>query len=473
MYNDFPLLLSAMQSIGCSVLTLIEFLPLLMFIALAVLLFSGFPVAFVLAGTGLAFWSVAVLLDVISAKTFLLVVSRIYGGVVEDLSLVAIPMFIFMGVMLDKSGVARDLLLTLARLMKRVPGGLAVAVVLLGVIMAASTGIIGASVVMMTLMALPVMAEQKYDLSLASGTIAASGTLGILIPPSIMLVVMGSLLSVSIGRLFFAALVPGLLLAMLYLIYVMVFSAFFPPQVPASSPSPEESMPVRSIDILKTFFPPVALIVTVLGSIFAGIATPTEASGIGAAGATLLAFSRAKLSVKVVQESVQSTALIGAMLFGIFVGATCFSYVFTLLGGNDLIVDFINRLNSGPWSVLIVLMSVVFLLGFFFDWIQITMIVLPVFAPIIKALDFGTHLPSPDMTVTWFAILVALNLQTSFLTPPFGFALFYLKGAAPKTVTMQHLYRGIIPFVVLQILGLMAVMAWPEISLWLPMHFNL
>lgn len=451
----------------------IEWLPLLMFVALGLLLFSGFPVAFVLGGVGLFFWAVAVALDAISAKTFLLVVSRIYGGVVEDLSLVAIPMFIFMGVMLDKSGVARELLLTLARLMKRVPGGLGVAVVLLGVIMAASTGIIGASVVMMTLMALPVMAEQRYDLALASGTIAASGTLGILIPPSIMLVMMGSLLSVSIGQLFFAALIPGLVLAALYLTYVILFSAFFSSRAPIAAVPHNEFSGLGTRRAMTTFFPPVMLIVLVLGSIFAGFATPTEAAGIGAAGATVLALARQKLSRIVVQEVVQSTALIGAMLFGIFVGATCFSFVFTLLGGNDLIVRAIEQLNTGPWSILVAIMVVVFLLGFFFDWIQITMIVLPVFAPIIKTLDFGAHLPSPDLTITWFAILVALNLQTSFLTPPFGFALFYLKGAAPDTVKMEHLYRGIIPFVVLQIMGLIAVMAWPEIALWLPMRFGL
>lgn len=444
-----------------------------MFVALGLLLFSGFPVAFVLGGVGLFFWAVAVALDAISAKTFLLVVSRIYGGVVEDLSLVAIPMFIFMGVMLDKSGVARELLLTLARLMKRVPGGLGVAVVLLGVIMAASTGIIGASVVMMTLMALPVMAEQRYDLALASGTIAASGTLGILIPPSIMLVMMGSLLSVSIGQLFFAALIPGLVLAALYLTYVILFSAFFSSRAPIAAVPHNEFSGLGTRRAMTTFFPPVMLIVLVLGSIFAGFATPTEAAGIGAAGATVLALARQKLSRIVVQEVVQSTALIGAMLFGIFVGATCFSFVFTLLGGNDLIVRAIEQLNTGPWSILVAIMVVVFLLGFFFDWIQITMIVLPVFAPIIKTLDFGAHLPSPDLTITWFAILVALNLQTSFLTPPFGFALFYLKGAAPDTVKMEHLYRGIIPFVVLQIMGLIAVMAWPEIALWLPMRFGL
>ncbi|HXV74100.1 MAG TPA: TRAP transporter large permease subunit [Sphingomonadales bacterium] len=452
---------------------LFEFLPLLMFAALGVLLFSGFPVAFVLGGVGLGFWALAASLGLVSEKSFLLVISRIYGGVVEDLVLVAIPMFIFMGVMLEKSGVARDLLLTLQQLMRRVPGGLALAVVLLGVVMAASTGIIGASVVMMTLMALPVMAEKKYDLAFASGTIAASGTLGILIPPSIMLVVMGNLLSVSIGTLFFAALMPGLLLAGLYLAYVVGFAALFPVRAPGVHARDREALGALMFRAARTFLPPVALIVLVLGSIFAGVATPTEASGIGAAGAAALALARRKLTLAVLHEVVQTTALIGAMLFGIFVGATCFSFVFTLLGGNELIIGFVEALNAGPWSVLIIIMLVVFVLGFFFDWIQISLIVLPVFAPVVRLLDFSGHLPFPEMTVTWFAILVAVNLQTSFLTPPFGFALFYLKGAAPKTVRMQDVYRGIVPFVALQLLGLAAVMAWPEIALWLPVHFGL
>jgi tripartite ATP-independent transporter DctM subunit len=451
----------------------IEFLPLLMFVALGVLLFSGFPVAFVLGGVGLAFWVFAASIGVVSEKSFLLVTSRIYGGVVEDLVLVAIPMFIFMGTMLEKSGVARDLLLTLQMLMRRIPGGLALAVVLLGVVMAASTGIIGASVVMMTLMALPVMAERKYDLAFASGTIAASGTLGILIPPSIMLVVMGNLLSVSIGTLFFAALMPGLVLAGLYLAYVIGFSALYPARAPGVHLREHQPWGILLVRTLKTFLPPVALIVLVLGSIFGGVATPTEASAIGAAGATALALVRRKLTWAVLNDVVQTTALIGAMLFGIFVGATCFSFVFTLLGGNDLIVGFIESLNAGPWSVLIAIMAIVFVLGFFFDWIQISLIVLPVFAPVIRLLDFGGHLAFPEMTVVWFAILVAVNLQTSFLTPPFGFALFYLKGAAPKGFRMETIYRGIVPFVVLQLLGLAAVMAWPEIALWLPVHFGL
>ncbi|MCH7806412.1 MAG: TRAP transporter large permease subunit [Proteobacteria bacterium] len=452
----------------------IEFLPLFMFLALAVFLFSGFPVAFVLGGTGLLFWLLAVSLGLVSDKSFLLVSSRIYGSVVDNLVLVAIPMFIFMGNMLEKSGVARDLLDTLQLMMRRIPGGLALAVVLLGVVMAASTGIIGASVVMMTLMALPVMADKGYDLSFSSGTIASAGTLGILIPPSIMLVVMGNLLSVSIGTLFFAALLPGLLLAGLYVIYIVGYSALRPSHAPAVSEA-DMKIPLAEIGklALKSFVPPFALIFLVLGSIFAGWATPTEASGIGAFGATVLAAVKGKLSIKTLWAVVKSTALIGAMLFGIFVGATAFSFVFALLGGHDLIVSGIGSFSVGPWSTLIAIMVIVFILGFFFDWIQIALIVLPVFAPIMKLLDFGGHVPYEGLTVIWFAILVSVNLQTSFLTPPFGFALFYLKGAAPKAVKIQHIYKGVIPFVILQVIGLTAVVIWPEIALWLPHYFGL
>lgn len=453
---------------------LVEFLPLFMFVVLVPLLFSGYPVAFVLGGVGFAFWLLAVALGVVNDDSFFLVVSRIYGGIVNNLVLVAIPMFIFMGTMLERSGVAHDLLTTLQLLLRRLPGGLAVAVLGLGVIMAATTGIIGASVVMLTLMALPIMSQRGYDLPLATGTIASAGTLGILIPPSIMLVVMGNLLSVPIGTLFFAALMPGLLLAVLYFAYIIIRASLQPHLAP---PPPAEEYEKHggtlAVLVIRSLLPPLFLIVLVLGSIFAGFATPTEASGVGAGGALLLAWVRRKLSRRILNEVVEQSALTGAMLFGIFVGATAFSYVFALLGGHDLIIQGIAAVNVGPWSVLLALMLVVFVLGFFFDWIQISLIVLPVFAPVIKGLDFTAHVPYEGMAVIWFAILVAVNLQTSFLTPPFGFALFYMKGVAPKAVKMQHIYKGVLPFVLLQILGLAALLMWPQIALWLPHRYGL
>ncbi|SDG43610.1 TRAP transporter large permease [Roseospirillum parvum] len=445
-----------------------DYFPLLMFVALGALLFTGYPVALVLGGIGIAFGTLGIAFDVFSGIEFFNIIVRIHGGIVENLVLTAIPMFIFMGTMLEKSGVAADLLNTLQVLLRRIPGGLALAVTMLGTIMAATTGIIGASVVMMTLMALPVMLERGYNKPLATGTIASSGTLGILIPPSIMLVIMGDLLATSVGTLFLAAIFPGLILAGFYMLYILAISALKPELAP---PLPRElgpdSLGELILLVLRTFLPPVLLIVLVLGSIFGGYATPTEAAGVGALGATVLAIGRKRLNFATLKEVVQRTALTNAMLFFIFVGATAFSYVFRSLGGDDMVVDFVESLGVGPWGLLFVLMGIVFLLGFFFDWVEITLIVLPIFTPIIELLDFGTHLPS-EQIVPWFAILVAVNLQTSFLTPPFGFALFYMKGVAPRSVRIEHIYKGIIPFVLLQLCGLGLVMAFPEIALWLP-----
>ncbi len=446
---------------------LIDFLPFLMFLVLMPLLFSGFPVAFVLGGVGLGFWLLAVALGIENDNSFFLVVSRIFGGVVSKLVLVAIPMFIFMGTMLERSGVARDLLQTLQLMTRRVPGGLALSVTLLGVILAATTGIIGASVVMMTLLALPVMLERGYNTPLATGTIAASGTLGILLPPSIMLVVMADLLSTSAGGLFMAAIGPSLLLAALYLLYIFITTWRKPSLAPPLEIT-SDTEPLSALMVIKSFAPPILLILAVLGSIFGGFATPTEASGVGALGALLLAAFKGKLNIPMLQDVLERSALTTAMLFGLFVGATAFSYVFALLGGHDAIIHIMDSTGTGPWAILALLMVVVFFLGFFFDWIEITLIILPVFAPIITKLDFGTHLTDPSLTVHWFAILMAVNLQTSFLTPPFGFALFYMKGAAPAGVKLAEIYKGIIPFVLLQLLGLILLLIWPEIALWLP-----
>jgi tripartite ATP-independent transporter DctM subunit len=446
---------------------IVEFLPFIMFAVLTPLLFCGYPVAFVLGGVGLLFWLLAVGLGIENPNSFFLVVSRMFGGVVEKLVLVAIPMFIFMGTMLERSGVAKELLNTLQLMTRRIPGGLALSVTVLGVILAATTGIIGASVVMMTLLALPVMLERGYDKSLATGTIAASGTLGILLPPSIMLVVMADLLSTSAGGLFLAAIGPSLLLALLYMGYIFTRTALNPKLAPPlGEVAAGETLTLGRV--VKSFLPPVLLIVAVLGSIFGGIATPTEASGVGAFGALLLAAFNGKLNFATLRDVVERSALTTTMLFGLFVGATAFSYVFALLGGHHLILDLMNTSGVSAWAVLAILMLAVFVLGFFFDWIEITLIILPVFAPIIAKLDFGTHLADPAMVTTWFAMLMAVNLQTSFLTPPFGFALFYMKGAAPAGVRLQDIYRGIVPFVLLQLLGLLTLLFWPELALWLP-----
>jgi TRAP-type mannitol/chloroaromatic compound transport system permease large subunit len=480
-----------------------EILPILMFGALALLLFSGYPVAFVLGGVGLGFGLVGMAVDEFSWIQFGSIPSRIFGGIAENLILTAIPMFIFMGTMLERSGVARDLLNCLQVLLRRVPGGLALSVTIMGTIMAATTGIIGASVVMMTLLALPVMMLRNYSIPLATGTIAASGTLGILIPPSIMLVIMADLLAKSVGNMFVAAFFPGLLLALLYMVYIVVLCIFNPKLAPV----PEDDFGPKDtagfvIMVMRSFLPPIFLIMMVLGSILFGFATPTEAAGVGAAGALILAVvnlvvlptlgvahmeygtgpsgsmlddletgegfvSEVRHFVAVLKDTVYRSALTNGMLFGIFIGATIFSYVFRSLGGDDIVIELVDALGLGSWGLLFLIMGIVFFLGFFFDWIEITLIVLPVFAPIISGLDFGDHVDKFEV-VYWFAILMAVNLQTSFLTPPFGFALFYMKAVAPPGVKIEQIYRGIIPFVLLQLLGLGLVIIFPEIALWLP-----
>ena len=453
--------------------TFIEYLPIFMFVALGLFLFTGFPVAFILGGVGLGFAFLADQLGAFNVARLVVVPNRIFGGSMENPVLVAIPMFIFMGTMLEKSGVAKDLLHCLQVLTRRVPGGLALSVTLMGTIMAATTGIIGASVVMMTLLALPVMMERNYDIPLATGTIASSGTLGILIPPSIMLVIMADLMSIPVGTVFVAAIIPGLLLSALYSVYIYGLCHWKPHLAP---PLPDDIGPQDRGEfwtmILQSFIPPVLLIVLVLGSIFGGYATPTEAAGVGAVGATLLAIYNRALSGSVLKDVCHRSALTTAMIFGIFVGATCFSLVFRWLGGDVLIDEFINAAGIGSWGVLLVIMGMIFFLGFFFDWVEITLIVLPVFGPIVAALDFGTHVGDwpgvSESALIWFTILVAVNLQTSFLTPPFGFALFYMKGVAPPEVKIQHIYKGIIPFVLLQLIGLALVIAFPSIALWLP-----
>ena len=444
-----------------------DYLPVFMFAVLALLLFSGYLVGFVLGGVALAFAFIGMYFDIFSQVELFNLVLRIWG-IADNLVLVAIPMFIFMGTMMERAGVAAELLHCLQVLLRRTPGGLALAVTVMGTILAATTGIIGASVVMISLMALPVMVERKYNMELATGTIAASGTLGILIPPSIMLVIMADLLGRSVGTLFVAAVFPGLILSSLYFIYIYSRCRLNRSLAP---PLPDDVGPQTVgeliLMLLRGFVPTVFLIVLVLGSIVAGWTTPTEAAGVGAAGAVLLAVLNRKLTWSVLKEVVERTAITNGMIFFLFVGATAFSYVFRSLGGDELINDLIYAFGVGPWGILFILMAVAFLLGFFFDWIEITLIVLPVFAPILATLDFGDHLPRADV-IYWFAILLAVNLQTSFLTPPFGFALFYMKGVAPPQVRIQQIYRGIIPFVMLQLIGLGLVMSFPEIAMWLP-----
>jgi tripartite ATP-independent transporter DctM subunit len=444
-----------------------RFLPILMFITLGVLLFSGYPVAFILGGLALLFGLLGFFLGSFKLVQFFNFVPRIWGQAAENLVLVAIPTFIFMGVMMERSGIAQDLLYCVQVLLKRVAGALALGVTIMGTILAAMTGIIGASVTMMTALALPTMMKQGYSHALATGTIAAAGTLGILIPPSIMLIIMADLMGISVGNLFSAAIIPGLSLALLYLLFIFVLAKLNPSVAPPLPPDllvvPKGQMTPL---LLRAFFPPVFLIGTIKLSILLGWATPSEAGAVGAAGAIVLAWLWGRLNVKMMNGVCQSAAKTISMVFFIIISATCFAYVYRALGGDDIVEHLIKEANLGSWGFLFLVMGIVFFLGFFLDWIEITLIVLPVFSPLIKTLDFGTHVPQADI-VYWFMILMAINLQTSFLTPPFGFALFYIKGIAPKEIKIQAIYKGIIPFVILQLIGLIAVIAFPQLALWL------
>ncbi|MBM3354450.1 MAG: TRAP transporter large permease subunit [Betaproteobacteria bacterium] len=448
-----------------------ELLPILMFLTLGILLFSGFPVAFILGGLALIFGLLGFLLGSFKMVHFFNFVPRIWGQAAENLVLVAIPTFIFMGVMMERSGIAQDLLYCVQLILKRVPGALALGVTIMGTILAAMTGIIGASVTMMTALALPTMIKQGYSHALSCGTIAAAGTLGILIPPSIMLIVMADLLTVSVGNLFSAAIVPGLTLAAMYLIYILVAAKLNPKLAP---PLPPDLLTVPKGKLapllFRAFFPPVFLIGVIKLSILLGWATPSEAGAVGAAGAIVLAALWGRLSWKTMNTVCQSSARTISMVFFIIISATCYAFVYRQLGGDEIVEHFIKQSGLGSWGFVILVMVIVFFLGFFLDWIEITLIVLPVFAPLVKTLDFGAHVPQADI-VYWFLILLAVNLQTSFLTPPFGFALFYLKGIAPKEVKIQSIYLGVIPFVIIQLIGLVLVMLYPQLALWL-MHVS-
>ena len=454
---------------------IIDHLALLMFLAMALLLFTGFPVAFVLAGVSLAFGGLGWALDVFNPLQFYNLLVRIWGGIAASQVLVAIPMFIFMGTVLERSGVATDLLNTLQILTRRIPGGLAMSVTLMGTIMAATTGIVGASVVMLTLIALPAMLERGYSRELSVGTIAASGTLGILIPPSIMLVIMGDLMSVPVGTLFAAALVPGVLLSLTYVVYIGVLCALKPRLAP---PLPDDigprSAPALVAMVVKSFLPPVLLVLLVLGSIFLGWATPTEASGVGCAGALALAAWKGALDRKSLREMIDSSAMTNAMVFFITMGASVFAYMFRALGGDEIVVDLLAAVGiETAWEIMIFVMALVFVLGFFFDWLEICLIVLPIFGPLLLNLDFGGHVDGAAAFLPWLLVVMAVNLQTSFLTPPFGFALFFMKGSVPPSVSMSHIYRGITPFVILQLVVLCTCIAFPELVLWLPRQSGL
>ena len=412
----------------------------------------GFPVAFTLGGL-----SVLYAICFIDPTSYAAIPPRIMG-IMTNYVLIAVPLFIFMGIMLEKSGLAEGLLETMAILFGSLKGGLAISVIIVGALLAASTGIVGATVVTMGLISLPTMLKRGYSPELATGTIASSGTLGQIIPPSVVLVLLGSVLSVSVGDLFRAAIIPGLILVILYILYILIIAHLKPGIAPAI---PKEEIEAFKGDgyvarLISSFVLPLLLIVAVLGSIFAGIASPTEAAGVGAMGAILLTIYQRKFSLYVLKEVMQETTKLTSMVFTILLGATVFSFVFRQLEGDIFLIELIKNSDLSPHAFLFLVMAVVFVAGFFIDFIEIIFIIVPIVAPIFIALDIN---------LIWIGILLAINLQTSFLTPPFGFSLFYLKGVAPESVTTGQLYRGIIPFLCIQAFVLMLVAIFPNLIL--------
>ncbi len=426
------------------------FLIILLFVSLMLMLLLGYPVAFSLGAIALLFGCLFLGFDF-----FALLPLRIWG-IMTNFTLLAVPLFIFMGVILDRSGLAEDLLETMGKLCGQLRGGLAISIVVVGAMLAATTGVVGATVVTMGIIALPTMLKHHYSAPLACGTIAASGTLGQIIPPSIILILLGDVMGVPVGRLFMGAVIPGLLLVGLFMFYILLFAWKKPDKAPAMRVQNEQ---LTARIILLTLFPPLVLIVAVLGSIFFGIASPTESAAVGAIGAMLLAAMHRKLTMQNLQEAMQKTTKLTSMVFLILIGATAFGLVFRGMGGDTLVLEVMSALPGGSWGFLFISMLLIFLLGFFLDFLQICFIVIPILTPI--ASQFGIDL-------LWFAVLIAINLQTSFLTPPFGFSLFYLKAVTPEGIRIQDIYHGVIPFVLIQVITLAVLIVLPQLVTWLP-----
>ncbi len=428
-----------------------EYWAIVMFLVAIILLMAGFPVAFTLGAVAMAFGGFFLGWD-----EFQLLPMRVWG-VMTNFSLLAVPLFIFMGVILERSGLAEELLETVARLFGRLRGGLAVSIVVVGAILAATTGVVGATVVAMGIIALPVMLKHGYNKELATGTIAASGTLGQIIPPSIILILLADVMGVATGELFAAALIPGLMLVAAFIVYILIIAFFKPELAPAIKY--HEDDPALAGKVIKSLIPPMLLIFAVLGSIFFGIASPTESAAVGALGAMLLAAMHGRLNLKNISSSANSTARLTSMVFIILIGATAFGLVFRSMGGDFVVEELMMDLPGGEWGFIGVSMAIIFILGFFLDFLEICFIVVPILAPIAELLGIN---------MLWYSILIAMNLQTSFLSPPFGFSLFYLKSVAPKAIKIQHIYKGVIPFIMLQLLVIGIIIAFPQTVSWLP-----
>lgn len=445
-------------------------ISLLLFAAICLLLLFGFPVALTLGGTALLFAAIGVITSTFDPHLLAAIPARIFGIMTNE-TLIAVPLFVMMGVVLEKSRIAEDLLVTMSKAFGRQPGGLGLSVVLVGMLLAASTGIVGATVVTMGLLSLPSMLKANYSPSLAAGTICATGTLGQIIPPSIALVLLGDVMSnayqqaqlkmgvfntqtLSVGDLFIAALGPGLVLVTAYAGYVWLRARLNPSVAP-----PAQTEPATRGEILGSLLPPLALITLVLGSILMGAATPTEAAGVGAIGALALSYSKKRLSLDSLKDVLQQTLNVTSMVFFILIGATLFSLVFRGFGGEELIHGVFNSLPGGTFGAVLLVMVVIFLLGFILDFIEITFVVVPIVGPILLMMGVDP---------IWLGIMIAINLQTSFLTPPFGFALFYLRGVAPAALSTGAIYRGVIPFILIQLAVLAVLWMWPPLATYLP-----
>lgn len=452
---------------------MIEYIPLLMFVVVCLVLMAGYPVAFSLAGTALLFALIGNATGHFDIAFLHALPNRLYGTI-DNTTLIAVPLFVLMGVMLEKSKLAEDLLDSMSLLFGKFKGGLGISVVVVGMLLAASTGIVGATVVTMGLMSLPTMLRRGYSPSLATGSICATGTLGQIIPPSIALVLLGDILSsayqqaqlsmdiftpktMSIGDLFVGAIIPGLLLVVMYIGYLIIISRLKPSVAPVANL--EESDRLNAFRLLRSLLPPVVLIIAVLGSILSGIATPTEAAGVGALGATLLAISRGQLSIARLRDVSRSTTEVTAMVFLILIGAAVFSLVFRGFGGEEVVEELFQSIPGGVVGATLVVMFVIFLLGFILDFIEITFVVVPIIGPVLLSMGLDP---------VWLGIMIAINLQTSFLTPPFGFALFYLRGVAPDSVQTGDIYRGVVPFIGIQVLLMLMLAFWPALATWLP-----
>jgi tripartite ATP-independent transporter DctM subunit len=450
-------------------------MSLYLFATVFVLLLTGYPVAFTLAGTALIFTVIGEMTGSFDPAFLEALPNRLYG-IIGNQILMAVPLFVFMGVMLERSRIADELLTTMSRLFGRMRGGMGISVVIVGMLLAASTGIVGATVVTMGLLSLPTMLKRGYDPKISTGLICASGTLGQIIPPSIVLVLLGDVLSsayqqaqldmgifspetISVGDLFVGALIPGLLLVSLYIAYIAGVALFNREAMPAANSSDDTYDTNLLHDVIKSLAPPLVLIFAVLGSIIAGLATPTEAAAIGAVGALLLAMSKKMLNLETLQEVMRSTTRVSCMVFMILIGAALFSLVFRGFEGDELIQELLGDLDGGKYHALFIVMLAMFLLGFVLDFIEITFVIVPIVGPVLLAMGIDP---------VWLGILIAINLQTSFLTPPFGFALFYLRGVAPAEIKTSQIYRGVMPFIAIQIIAMAMIAYWPELATWLP-----